>query len=89
VMAPTKLVSWVASQLGDDACFIGDALAAYPELGPLPWQAATPSGSSVALLALTGPQIDVLTSGGPTYVRASEAEIKYPDGVPGALRTKG
>lgn len=89
VMPPTELSSWVSSQLGD-AHFIGDALAVYPELSSLAdrWQVATPSGSAVALLALAGPRTDVLTSGGPTYVRASEAEIKYPDGVPGALRKR-
>lgn len=46
---------------------------------------ATPSGRAVALLALEGPRVDVTTSGAPTYIRPSEAEVKYPDGVPGAL----
>jgi tRNA threonylcarbamoyladenosine biosynthesis protein TsaB len=49
---------------------------------------ATPSGSSVAKLALAGARVDVLALGVPTYIRASEAEIRYPDGVPGALRKR-
>ena len=40
------------------------------------------------LLALAGPRVDVLVGGAPTYIRASEAEIRYPDGVPGALRKR-
>lgn len=49
---------------------------------------ATPSGSSVANLALAGARVDVLARGVPTYIRPSEAEIRYPDGVPGALRKR-
>ena len=49
-------------------------------------QAATPTGEHVARLALAGSRVDVLVGGAPTYIRASEAEIRYPDGVPGALR---
>ncbi len=90
VMSPTELAAWVESQLGTDTRFIGDALAAYPALAPLAerWQVATPSATAVALLALAGPRTDVLASGAPMYIRASEAEIKYPDGVPGALRRR-
>jgi tRNA threonylcarbamoyladenosine biosynthesis protein TsaB len=50
--------------------------------------AATPSGEAVARLALAGARVDVLVGGAPTYIRASEAEIRYPDGVPGALRKR-
>lgn len=69
--------------------FTGDAAAAYPELAPLPgtWE-QTPSGASVARLALAGARVDVLVAGGPSYIRPSEAEVKYPDGVPGALRKR-
>lgn len=49
---------------------------------------ATPSGSAVAKLALSGNRADVLALGVPTYIRLSEAEIRYPDGVPGALRKR-
>jgi tRNA threonylcarbamoyladenosine biosynthesis protein TsaB len=48
----------------------------------------TPSGKAVALLALEGARADVLVGGAPTYIRPSEAEVKYPDGVPGALKTR-
>jgi tRNA threonylcarbamoyladenosine biosynthesis protein TsaB len=47
--------------------------------------AATPTGAAVARLALAGARVDVLVGGAPTYIRASEAEIRYPHGVPGAL----
>ncbi|MBV8759356.1 MAG: tRNA (adenosine(37)-N6)-threonylcarbamoyltransferase complex dimerization subunit type 1 TsaB [Deltaproteobacteria bacterium] len=50
--------------------------------------AATPTGEHVARLALAGARVDVLVGGAPTYIRASEAEIRYPDGVPGALRKR-
>lgn len=48
----------------------------------------TPSGKAVALLALEGARVDVLVGGVPTYIRPSEAEVKYPDGVPGALKQR-
>jgi len=48
----------------------------------------TPSGKAVALLALEGARVDVLVGGAPTYIRPSEAEVKYPDGVPGALKKR-
>jgi tRNA threonylcarbamoyladenosine biosynthesis protein TsaB len=48
----------------------------------------TPSGKAVALLALEGARVDVLVGGAPTYIRPSEAEVKYPDGVPGALKRR-
>ena len=71
------------------ARFVGDAAAAYPELAQLPgtW-GSRPSGAAVAKLALGGARVDVLVSGVPTYIRPSEAEVRYPDGVPGALRKR-
>lgn len=48
----------------------------------------TPSGKAVAFLALEGPRADVLVAGAPSYIRPSEAEVKYPDGVPGALKKR-
>jgi tRNA threonylcarbamoyladenosine biosynthesis protein TsaB len=48
----------------------------------------TPRGKAVALLALEGARVDVLVGGAPTYIRPSEAEVKYPDGVPGALKKR-
>jgi tRNA threonylcarbamoyladenosine biosynthesis protein TsaB len=85
-MAPAELIAWGAS-LGEPVRYVGDALAVYPELAPLTdrWRVATPSGAAVARLALAGARVDVLVGGTPSYVRPSEAEVKYPDGVPGAL----
>jgi tRNA threonylcarbamoyladenosine biosynthesis protein TsaB len=70
--------------------FVGDARAAYPVLAPLTdrWTDATPSGEAIARLALAGARVDVLAGGVPTYIRPSEAEVRYPDGVPGALRRR-
>jgi len=81
VLPPGELFAWAG-----EATYHGDA--AYPELAPLALRAATPSARAVAELALAGARIDVVTSGTPSYIRPSEAEVKYPDGVPGALRTR-
>ena len=103
VMAPSELEPWVTELAGAApgtsdrntslVSFVGDAIDAHPEvLAPLQelWLSPrTPSGVAVARLALAGPRTDVLTGGAPTYIRASEAEVKYPDGVPGALRRRG
>jgi tRNA threonylcarbamoyladenosine biosynthesis protein TsaB len=91
VLPPAELASWAASLAGElPTSFAGDALATHAEvLAPLAdrWlPVSTPSGSAVARLALAGPRTDVLVGGAPSYIRAPEAEIKYPDGVPGALR---
>ncbi len=85
VLPPAELTAFVPS----GAHFVGDAAAAYPELARLPgtW-GSTPSGAAVAKLALSGARVDVLVSGVPTYIRPSEAEVRYPDGVPGALRKR-
>jgi tRNA threonylcarbamoyladenosine biosynthesis protein TsaB len=85
VLAPSALAAFAPP----DARFVGDAADAYPELAALPgsWR-QTPSGAAVAKLAIAGARVDVLVSGVPSYIRPSEAEVKYPDGVPGALRKK-
>ena len=98
VMPPGELGPWVAELVaaaGDAApvSFAGDALDAYPALAPLAaahtWLAArTPSGRAVARLALAGARVDITRGGAPTYIRPSEAEVLYPDGVPGALRRR-
>jgi len=69
--------------------YVGDAAAAYPQLASLPcvWD-RTPTGAAVAQLALAGSRADVLVTGAPAYIRLAEAEILYPDGVPGALRKR-
>lgn len=71
------------------ARYTGDAAAAYPDLASLPgtW-GLTPAGAAVAKLAIAGARVDVLVGGAPTYIRPSEAEVRYPDGVPGALRKR-
>jgi len=80
VMPPADVAGWAASLAGDrPIAYVGDMLA--PEV-------TTPSGLAVARLALSGTRVDVLVSGGPTYIRPSEAEVMYPDGVPGALRKR-
>jgi tRNA threonylcarbamoyladenosine biosynthesis protein TsaB len=78
VLAPEAVAPWVASLAGDRTItYVGDMLADA---------ITTPSGIAVARLALGGARLDVLTSGAPTYIRKAEAEVMYPDGVPGALR---
>lgn len=101
VMAPAELAPWVAEVAGaasgspagssGTARFAGDAIDAHPALAPLAdrWLAVrTPSGRAVVRLALAGPRVDITLGGAPTYIRPSEAEVKYPDGVPGALRRR-
>jgi tRNA threonylcarbamoyladenosine biosynthesis protein TsaB len=84
VMPPGELPAFAAG-----ARCVGDAGSAYPDLAALDaaWE-RTPSGADVARLALTGARADVLVAGAPAYIRKAEAEILYPDGVPGALRRR-
>ncbi|HEY4059744.1 MAG TPA: tRNA (adenosine(37)-N6)-threonylcarbamoyltransferase complex dimerization subunit type 1 TsaB [Kofleriaceae bacterium] len=94
VLSPADCVTYLAELLGPrlhETRFAGDALAEFPtELAPFTerWFATTPSGASVAALALAGARADVLVGSGPTYIRKAEAEVMYPDGVPGALRRR-
>ena len=91
VMPPGELAAWVASLRGDaTVTYAGDAVDAFPELAQIgDWRdLKTPSGVAVAELARHGSHVDILTSGTPTYIRPSEAEVLYPDGVPGAFRSK-
>jgi tRNA threonylcarbamoyladenosine biosynthesis protein TsaB len=85
VLPPSELAAFAPP----NARFTGDAAATYPELAALPgtW-GVTPTARAVAALALAGNHVDVLVGGAPTYIRPSEAEVKYPDGVPGALRKR-
>ena len=99
VMAPHELAPWVAQiasravepgESGEPTVrFAGDAIEAHRDtLAPLRdrWLVArTPSGRAVVRLALAGDRVDITLGGAPTYIRPSEAEVKYPDGVPGAL----
>lgn len=91
VLAPEALAAKLATMSGEVVCS-GDALEAFAEpLASLAarWRkvARTPSGAWIARLALRGERHDSLRSGRPAYLRPAEAEIMYPDGVPGALRT--
>jgi tRNA threonylcarbamoyladenosine biosynthesis protein TsaB len=97
VMAPAALGPWVAELLratgsAPTVWFAGDAIDAHRATlaslsGEHPWLTArTPSGRAVARLALAGARVDVTLGGAPTYIRPSEAEVMYPDGVPGAIR---
>jgi len=80
VLAPDTLVPDVGSRIVGD--FV-EAWEGHDVVYPI-----TPSGKAVALLALEGARVDVLVAGAPTYIRPSEAEVKYPDGVPGALKQR-
>ena len=99
VLAPEALAGAIAAaqaQRGasatDAVVCSGDALEVFGEalasLAPQ-WRAVarTPAGRWVARLALAGPREDALRGGRPAYLRPAEAEIMYPDGVPGALRS--
>jgi tRNA threonylcarbamoyladenosine biosynthesis protein TsaB len=104
VLAPDELFAWaksiserapgLAASARAALVFAGDAIAAHPALAAVDergarWLAArTPSGRAVARLALAGARVDITLGGAPTYIRPSEAEVKYPDGVPGALRRR-
>jgi tRNA threonylcarbamoyladenosine biosynthesis protein TsaB len=83
VMPPDQLASLGATR------FVGDAGAAYPQLLALPgvWD-ITPRGADVAKLALAGARVDVVVTAVPAYIRPAEAEILYPDGVPGAMKRR-
>jgi tRNA threonylcarbamoyladenosine biosynthesis protein TsaB len=90
VLAPAALAAWIASLTDEPVQYAGDAIDVYAtELAALApaWLAPrTPSGIAVARLALSGARVDIVTSGSPSYIRPSEAEVMYPDGVPGAIR---
>lgn len=93
VLAPGALAPWIDSLAAGTAIYYaGDAIDAHPAVfAPLAarWLAArTPSGRAVASLALAGAHVDITREGAPTYIRPSEAEVMYPDGVPGALRRR-
>ena len=102
VLAPQELARWLVEILGGlgepepTVRFAGDAIEAHRDaLGSLSGSPSdhnrwlpnrTPSGVAVARLALAGNRVDITRGGAPVYIRPSEAEVKYPDGVPGALR---
>lgn len=95
VLPPSALRERLAEVLHASGCrravALGDGLAVYPEelsslrelATTLEQVSATPSAAGVARLALVDEHEDVLLAGAPSYVRLSEAEIKYPNGNPG------
>jgi tRNA threonylcarbamoyladenosine biosynthesis protein TsaB len=84
VMSPGELTTWVVQVVGARTVMhVGNV----EPLGT-PWLQATPSATAVVELALAGARANVLVDGAPKYIRPSEAELKYPDGVPGALRKR-
>jgi tRNA threonylcarbamoyladenosine biosynthesis protein TsaB len=89
VFAPGALAPWLSELAGSRPIrCVGDALTAYPTALAMfadRWFTTTPSGVAVAQLARIGERVDALINGGPAYIRPSEAEVMYPDGVPGAL----
>jgi tRNA threonylcarbamoyladenosine biosynthesis protein TsaB len=97
VFPPADLAPAIAQLLrpGERSVLAGDALAVYPAIvGALPGArddlVTTPSAVCVARLAAAGTRADVLVHGSPVYIRPSEAEVKYPDGIPkGLKRPKG
>jgi tRNA threonylcarbamoyladenosine biosynthesis protein TsaB len=94
VIAPGELAAAIdAARGGGAAAVFGDALAVHALAFAAPVDARpelrqTPSGAAVALLASHGDLPDALDHGAPRYIRPAEAEVKYPDGVPGALRKR-
>jgi tRNA threonylcarbamoyladenosine biosynthesis protein TsaB len=82
VMAPELIAEFAPPGARIAGDFI-EILAGHPVTFP-----RRPSGAAVAKLALEGARVDVSASGAPTYIRPSEAEVKYPDGVPGALKRR-
>jgi tRNA threonylcarbamoyladenosine biosynthesis protein TsaB len=82
VMAPELIADFAPPGARIAGDFI-EILAGHPVTFP-----RRPSGAAVAKLALEGARVDVSASGAPTYIRPSEAEVKYPDGVPGALKRR-
>jgi tRNA threonylcarbamoyladenosine biosynthesis protein TsaB len=88
VLAPSALKSGAVSYTAP--LLVGDALAIYGAelamIGRAMAEPRTPGAAEVGLLALRGERVDVLTTGAPVYIRPSEAEVMYPDGVPGARK---
>lgn len=89
VMAPAQLAAHALEVAqGRPLILSGDGATKYRELVAPIGQVVddapqTPTARSVALLAQHLPPIDVLATAAPTYVRLSEAEIKFPNGNPG------
>lgn len=102
VLSPDALGPTLETVLADQKCTrivaLGDGLSVYPEklrcalgarVSVLEHAADTPPAAAVARLALVEDREDIVISGAPSYIRLSEAEIKYPNGNPGgAFKTR-
>ncbi len=97
VMPPGELAAAIAAvRFGDETVTLGgDALVAHAaSLAALDVEfmrlesRATPSAVGVAALAASGDRADGLAHGAPAYLRLAEAEVLYPEGVPGAVRKR-
>jgi tRNA threonylcarbamoyladenosine biosynthesis protein TsaB len=98
VMPPRDLAEAIRAAAAADAdvAIAGDALVAHAAAltDALPMNVrrlgvrATPPAVGVAALAAAGDRADGLAQGAPAYLRPAEAEVMYPDGVPGALRKR-
>ncbi len=98
VLPPEELAAAIAAVRapGEPVAVVGDAIEVHElaarALGDGVRVASeartTPPAAWVARLALAGERVDALVDGAPAYVRPSEAEVKYPGGVPGALRRR-
>jgi tRNA threonylcarbamoyladenosine biosynthesis protein TsaB len=82
--AVTRTGSTRAILLGDALGPHGAVLAAAGEV--VAGARVTPSARSVGRLASLGDRADALRTGTPVYIRASAAEVVFPDGNPGGHR---
>lgn len=89
VMAPENLEATLAAinPKGKTLYLAGNGLTPFPELGShgsvMESVDGIPNATSIARLALNRQAKANWQSLGPTYIRKSEAEIKFPDGNPG------
>ncbi len=96
VMAPEMLADTVRAIMDEHGCSraltLGDAITVYRDrMDPLfaglaqtiPDAPMTPSAISVGHLAALGNHADITRDGTPTYIRPSEAEIRFPNGNTG------
>lgn len=94
VFPPGELVAAIAAHDGaaggaGAVHLCGDALTVHAAvLADLPAEftrhpgPVTPPAHGVGRAALAGDRLDQLSAGTPAYIRPSEAEVKYPHGVP-------
>jgi tRNA threonylcarbamoyladenosine biosynthesis protein TsaB len=96
VLAPDAVLAFVIGAKAATGltmtAIAGDGLVEHPQISEqlasmsVELAPQTPCASAVARLAHTGARADIRDHGTPVYIRPSEAEVNYPNGVPGALR---